>query len=346
LCHSTATWAGVTLTTASLSHFNHDHTGFKLTGKHKTTDCKSCHINNVFKGTAKTCVACHAEPTVHLGKFGTNCSFCHSTTTWAGATLTTASLKNFDHDKTGFKLTGKHKGVDCKDCHVNNVFKGTSQACVSCHAEPFVPTVHKFRYGSGCANCHTTAGWEGTTFKHDIFSITHGRRNNTCATCHQDAKTFAVYTCYNCHEHTPAKEERRHARRNIVKLDNCIECHGRKRGRPRAEAAPVEPLLHALLQAAPADHPCRGQAPCQGHDFDVLCSALRLSTTHDGTGRVAGAEASQSLGEPAANGRCSRGLEDSAPAPMGFWSPSEWLLRKGDFTLPSRQVGFGGMVRQ
>jgi hypothetical protein len=236
LCHSTSTWAGVTLTTASLSHFDHDCTGFKLTGKHKTTDCKSCHVNNVFKGTAKTCVACHAEPTVHLGRFGTSCSFCHSTTTWAGATLTTANLTNFDHDRTGFKLTGKHKGVDCKDCHVNNVFKGTSQACVSCHAEPLVPTVHKFRYGSGCVNCHTTTAWQGSTFTHAIFSINHGKRNNTCATCHQDAKTFAVYTCYNCHEHTPAKEERRHARRNIVKLDNCIECHGRKARRQLGRA--------------------------------------------------------------------------------------------------------------
>lgn len=151
-----------------------------------------------------------------------------------------------------------------------------------------MPTVHKFRYGSGCVNCHTTAAWEGTTFTHAIFSINHGKKNNTCATDHQDTKNLALYTCYNCHEHTPAKEERRHAKRNIVKLDNCIDCHGRKRGRPRAEAPQVEPLVVAFLSAEPADRfACRARTlneslACarleKGGESarDVLGSALQL----------------------------------------------------------------------
>jgi hypothetical protein len=250
----------------NMTKFDHDCAAFKLTGAHRKVDCKSCHVNSLYKGTAQTCVSCHAEPQVHLGRFGTGCASCHSTTTWADATLTTAGMGNFNHDLTGFKLTGKHTAVECKSCHQNSdnvlVFKGTSKACVSCHAEPLVPTVHKYRYGSNCESCHTTTAFKGATFTHTIFSINHGRRNNTCATCHQDLNNLVLYTCYDCHEHTPAKEERRHARPNIAKtlaarqiaLDNCIECHGRGKSRRAAEATDMSGLVQANSSIRDAIH--------------------------------------------------------------------------------------------
>src|SRR5205823_5606613 len=132
-------------------------------------------------------------------------------------------LKNFDHDATGFKLTGMHTTTDCRQCHVNNTFKGTAKSCVSCHAEP---KAHKGRFGTGCADCHTTSTWSGAVFKHAVFPINHRSTKNTCATCHNDTSNFVSYTCYNCHAHTPAREMARnsHARRNLTqaKLDNCI----------------------------------------------------------------------------------------------------------------------------
>jgi hypothetical protein len=245
-CHSTTTWATATLTVASLSNFDHDRTGFKLTGKHRTVECKSCHVNNVFKGTSQTCVSCHAEPQVHKGKFGTNCVLCHSTANWAATALAGANLANFDHDRTAFKLTGQHKMVACQDCHVNNTFKGTSQACVSCHAEPLVPTVHKVRYGTGCTRCHSTETWKKPTFDHSIFPVTHHNRRDGCAACHTDLAKFEVYSCTNCHEHTLAKEEQRHARRNVKivgNLSDCIRCHARNRPRRAASLSPAEEMV-------------------------------------------------------------------------------------------------------
>src|SRR6516165_1150412 len=100
---------GKTAALTSFAHFNHDYTAFKLTGAHRAVECQSCHEGNLYKGTQQACIACHAEPQVHLGKFGSDCASCHSTTTWAGVTLASASLSSFDHDRTGFKLTGKHK---------------------------------------------------------------------------------------------------------------------------------------------------------------------------------------------------------------------------------------------
>ena len=223
-----------------MDKFDHDYTAFILTGKHQLVDCKSCHVDNVFKGTSQTCVSCHAEPPVpkiHKGRFGTSCGQCHTTNTWKDANLSLSALTHFDHDFTGYKLTGKHISADCKSCHVNNVFKGTPQSCVSCHVSPPVPQKHKANYGSNCMQCHKTDTWTGATFKHPDFSITHGSKKNanTCATCHSDANNFKAYTCYNCHEHQPQKIERIHAKRNIANLQECAHCHGRKNRRAQGD---------------------------------------------------------------------------------------------------------------
>lgn len=244
-CHTTTTWKGAVVNLndkTALANFNHDTTGFKLTGKHRDVQCATCHKNNVFSGTAKSCVACHAEPTVHLGKFGVACASCHTTTTWKGAVVNLndkTALANFDHDATGFKLTGKHKGADCASCHKNGVFKGTAQACVACHVEPKTPQVHKQPYGDKCSMCHSTVSWTDTTFKHS-FPINHGNRRgknamaggNKCETCHTNPANFAVYTCYNCHVHEKSRIERIHRGRKIPNLEDCVKCHktGRSRG--------------------------------------------------------------------------------------------------------------------
>ena len=40
-----------------LSRFDHDAAAFKLTGKHSSATCASCHKNGVHKGTPSNCVA-------------------------------------------------------------------------------------------------------------------------------------------------------------------------------------------------------------------------------------------------------------------------------------------------
>jgi hypothetical protein len=249
-CHTTATFAS--------AKFDHDSTAFKLTGKHTTAACASCHKNSdpkgntVFKGTPQSCVSCHAEPAVpavHKVNYGSDCARCHTTATFAAA--------KFDHDSTAFKLTGKHTTTACAACHKNDVFKGTPQTCVGCHAEPPTPKVHKAAYGTDCVHCHTTTTFAGATFKH-TFPINHGNRRmggaaNACAVCHKDAPNFKTNTCYGCHAHTPAKMEAVHARRKIADISNCAKCH--KGGRGGERAATLDPdLLEALaLRECPMD---------------------------------------------------------------------------------------------
>jgi hypothetical protein len=205
-CHSEHNGPHAALT--SLERFDHALAAFPLTGKHREGECQGCHKSKAFLGTPQTCVACHAEPAVHKGKFGTECAQCHSTSTWKSTGGMSIAKGTFNHDATSFPLTGKHSSVECKLCHVSSVFKGTAKTCASCHAEP---QVHKGKFGTECANCHTTATWKNAggalaglpgKFNHDLaaFKLTGMHNNLVCAACHKNNVFKGTsQTCSACH---------------------------------------------------------------------------------------------------------------------------------------------------
>ena len=43
-------------------------------------------------------------------------------------------------------------------------------------------------------------------------------------TCHT-GNDYSRYTCYGCHEHTPAKIRSEHQEEGIRDFENCVECH-------------------------------------------------------------------------------------------------------------------------
>ena len=178
-CHKPAGWKPST--------FDHNLFNFKLEGKHAQVECTECHVNNVFKGTPTACYACHQKDDHHDGKFGQDCSACHSTKAWKPAT--------FDHNLSAFKLTGGHANVACEKCHINNVFKGTSQECSGCHANPaFHSGLFK---GTACSNCHNTASWSQAKFNlpHPEPGVDHG--GASCRDCH--TVNLMTATCTKCH---------------------------------------------------------------------------------------------------------------------------------------------------
>jgi len=183
-CHSTTGWRPAT--------FNHALSAFPLTGKHTSTACASCHVNNVFAGTPKDCYACHAKNDRHGGKYGTNCASCHSTTAWKPAT--------FDHSKM-FALTGAHITVSCAACHPNGRYAGTPTACIGCHSDP---VFHAGAFGTNCASCHSTSAWSPAKFGLSHPRIDGGEGGSgvnhggaTCRNCHPS--TVHQATCTACH---------------------------------------------------------------------------------------------------------------------------------------------------
>jgi hypothetical protein len=179
----TSGWKNVT--------FDHAKTAFPLTGLHTGVTCKSCHVNNVFKGTPQNCYGCHANKDKHNGQFGTDCGSCHVTSGWKNVT--------FDHNKTVFPLTGSHLNATCLGCHSTGVYKGTPTTCYACHASQ---DAHGGQFGTDCGACHTPTKWQDATFNHSntAFPLAGKHTNLTCGSCHQNGVYRGTPTnCYACH---------------------------------------------------------------------------------------------------------------------------------------------------
>jgi hypothetical protein len=185
-CHKTSAWLPAT--------FDHNNrSAFKLTGAHIQAACASCHINNVYKGTASNCNSCHAQNDHHKGQLGTNCGACHSTSAWLPST--------FNHNSsTAFNLTGAHIQAACSACHANNVFKGTPTNCYACHKNN---DHHNGQFGTDCGACHATSAWLPSTFDHNqaSFKLTGKHIQLACNACHvNNVFNGTPSSCYACHQ--------------------------------------------------------------------------------------------------------------------------------------------------
>ncbi|MFZ5922418.1 MAG: cytochrome c3 family protein [Chloroflexota bacterium] len=140
-CHSPNGWGG--------ANFNHNKTKFPLDGKHAKVKCDSCHKNGKFAGTPMICYACHKNDDKHKGNNGTNCGQCHNPSGWGDT--------NFNHNKTGFPLEGKHAKASCEKCHKNGKFQGTPNDCYACHKND---DEHNGKKGTNCGKCHNPKGWD------------------------------------------------------------------------------------------------------------------------------------------------------------------------------------------
>lgn len=198
-CHSFDGWSG-----AKFDHLK--ITGFALSGAHANLDCASCHVGGNYQGASAACYSCHSRdynatrnPHHVTGNFPRECSQCHSTVSWAGAT--------FDHNtRTRFPLTGAHTSTQCMQCHVNGRFAGTPMDCASCHLPAYQQTSNPNHATAGfpttCQTCHTTVQWAGARFDHANtgFTLTGVHVNTSCTQCHANNRYAGTPTdCYSCH---------------------------------------------------------------------------------------------------------------------------------------------------
>jgi hypothetical protein len=202
--------------------------------------CGACHTAPLSSQTmADKCMACHADIRAEIsGKTGLHgsllgtqtptCAGCHPDHRGPNGSLTalTGSFSADMHSAFPFKLTGKHATLQCSACHASakslQDFQKTPQDCNSCHAKD---DKHKGSFGTQCGSCHTTAGWTGASFNHDIFPVNHGtdKQASTCQTCHPSGTT--TYTCFGCHQHTQANVVSGHEGQSLAALTDCIKCH-------------------------------------------------------------------------------------------------------------------------
>jgi Cytochrome c7 and related cytochrome c len=119
-----------------------------------------------------------------------------------------ASTSQFDHNPTGFALTGTHVFVPCASCHINARFKNTPTACFGCHngmTAPGAASVLSHPVTTNyCEGCHQTTTWRDYRF------IDHVQALGPCANCHNNkiatGKTpkhiITEAACNTCHFNT------------------------------------------------------------------------------------------------------------------------------------------------
>ncbi len=167
---------------------------------------KDKHRERTYLGLTTRCLSCHLDE--HRGQLGNACLTCHQMEDWKPAS-------GFDHNKTDFALTGKHRSVDCEKCHKTAQdnqfavdksylkFSGFRFAqCSNCHQD-----AHQGRFGEDCQRCHSTSGWKSvhlTQFDHDNtrFPLKGKHRSVKCESCHLPGKPhrgLQFDQCKDCH---------------------------------------------------------------------------------------------------------------------------------------------------
>lgn len=211
--------------------FDHNKTKFKLLGKHVQVICSDCHKKEQKDGKAyqiyaglkfDNCTACHED--IHKNKFGQNCLQCHTEQSFH------AVSKGFDHDKTDFKLEGKHSAVGCKLCHKTSVSVSLNyKRCDDCHADYHEKQFVKADNSPDCAECHVINGFTESTYtteKHtlSVFPLRGAHIKTTCVACHkkQDKLNFRQIgsKCVDCHVDYHEKQFLKDG-----KSPDCSECH-------------------------------------------------------------------------------------------------------------------------
>ncbi|MFZ2542187.1 MAG: cytochrome C [Gallionella sp.] len=190
-CHKEKDWKTIT--------FDHTRdTKYPLNGKHENVKCVTCHTGNLYKQKLQQdCISCHKKEDVHKGKLGKRCETCHNEKDWKDAPI--------DHGRTSFPLLGLHIKVECKKCHLTQLFRDSPSDCFSCHKKDD-EKVHKLRLGKKCESCHNARSWTAWDFQHDKrtkFKLDGGHDKLDCYACHKKevGDRFEVpHTCIGCHD--------------------------------------------------------------------------------------------------------------------------------------------------
>jgi len=231
--------------------FAHQYTDFPLKGQHKTVRCTSCHKKGkAYRKAPSSCISCHKKASVHRAnkqnsKIFKNCASCHVQTNWRKI--------RYNHNKTRFKLRGKHAKTACSTCHTNDRYVKTPRNCINCHR---LNDIHRGSNGKKCQKCHSTSSWKKLGFDHTKdtdFPLRYSHKKLTCAQCHKGDpyRKKIKSTCVYCHK----QDDSHHG--NFGK--KCQTCHREKN-----------------WQSAQFNHNRKTKYPLRGKHKNAQCKACHV----------------------------------------------------------------------
>ncbi|MFQ5407693.1 MAG: hypothetical protein ACE5FI_04630, partial [Anaerolineales bacterium] len=139
------------------------------------------------------------------------------------------------HNQTGFPLDGAHVGVECVQCHVDQVFAGTPTDCVGCHA---LDDTHNGQFGTACEQCHAPDSWENASFDHNQtgFPLDGAHVGVECVQCHGNKLQAIPKECVACHAEPQA---------HLGQFGTeCAACHSTTAWKPATLKDHTFPLNH------------------------------------------------------------------------------------------------------
>lgn len=248
-CHQSDSWK-----TIQQANFDHSRTGYPLTGKHESVECKACHLPGKPRKIQgfERCASCHVD--THRGQFalrknGGECAECHTTKGFRPALFTVT-----EHDKLTYPLVGTHRKVDCAACHralapaelarsgvtlaapevppalpVSKPlpatvlqFRFTASACQDCHRDPHLGDTDKLLGAEGCLSCHALTNWREIRFDHGKtkFPITGRHLKATCLGCHKTKSADGLLKPPSTKAWAPPRDVRL-----AGALLTCVSCH-------------------------------------------------------------------------------------------------------------------------
>ncbi len=234
-CHSDHHGINFQIIRFNRDQFDHSLTGYALKGAHTKRTCTDCHKNALirdpkvkkkkftFLGLGTECLHCHDD--YHQQTLSSVCTDCHGEESFRPAV-------RFDHGKSRFQLTGKHRDVPCTACHRTWVRNGLKfqefkdvrhDNCSDCHTDP-----HQGRFGRQCSQCHTEQsfsmirGVENFDHSRTDFPLQGKHAAVACNRCHKTRLTQAMKfdRCTDCH----SDHHQGQLARNGTSPD-CSECH-------------------------------------------------------------------------------------------------------------------------
>ena len=192
--------------------------------------CENCHIRFDKAAQNRLCLDCH-KPVAADVKSGKGfhgrlaektCRDCHTDHKGRGARIVVLDEKKFDHGKTDFALTGKHRQAKCSNCHRPTVKHSQApMECIGCHRKD---DKHRGGLGRECANCHHDRDWKDARFDHGKtkFPLRQQHADVPCTDCHINHNyADTARECISCHRKDDAHKGRFGAR--------CESCHNESR---------------------------------------------------------------------------------------------------------------------
>jgi hypothetical protein len=225
-------------------NFDHNQTGFSLSGNHEQIICTECHVSAQINDTPNECKDCHVEPSMHQGLFDQSCEACHSADSWTDAKIDNQPFAHFE--STGFSLTLHQKdyaeqAITCLTCHPENLQTTDLQKCTECHEQHDMTFMsdHQQQFGSDCMVCHDGVDRLSNYDHANFFPLDGKHASSECTDCHTN-NTYRGTTseCWQCHQ-----EPDIHAG---VFGESCDDCHTAEAWSPATLLKHDFPLNHGL----------------------------------------------------------------------------------------------------